>query len=193
MALFPGAWNPPTAAHLAIAEAALGWADEVAWVLPEVFPHKSFDGASLPERLELLRAVAAANPRFSVATTRGGLYFEMADEAAEAYGPSAEIGLVCGRDAAERIAAWNYGRPGVFEAMLERYCLLVAARHGTYLPAPGLSRRIVTLPVEGDWDHVSSTEVRKRIQSGDPLEDLIPFTIVARVRELYGPPPGKIR
>ena len=58
VALFPGAWNPPTVAHLAIARAALTWSDEVVWLLPRAFPHKSFDGAPFEDRLHMLRRIA---------------------------------------------------------------------------------------------------------------------------------------
>ena len=50
--LFPAAWNPPTLAHLALAEAGLAFADEVLLVLPRVFPHKEFEQASFDLRLE---------------------------------------------------------------------------------------------------------------------------------------------
>ena len=47
VALLPAAWNPPTLAHLAIAQAALDFADEVLLVLPRVLPHKRFERVKL--------------------------------------------------------------------------------------------------------------------------------------------------
>ncbi len=34
--------------------------------------------------------------------------------------PATELSFICGRDAAERILHWDYGRPGVVEEMLAR-------------------------------------------------------------------------
>lgn len=185
VALLPGAWNPPTVAHLALARAALNWAHEVILTLPRTMPHKEFEGTGLRDRLRLLGMVAVSERNLSVATAEGGLYVEMADEAARCLGPETEIGLVCGRDAAERIANWDYGRPGVFEDMLHRYPLLVAARQGEYAIAPRHSERIVRLPLPADFSEVSSSEIRRRMAAGEEWESLVPAGIAPIVRKLY--------
>jgi nicotinic acid mononucleotide adenylyltransferase len=175
VALFPGAWNPPTVAHVAIARAALGHADEVVWLLPRAFPHKRFEGASFELRVEMLCRIAAEEGGFSVAVADGGLYFEMAEEAREHFGPAVELALVCGRDAAERIAAWDYGRPGVFNEMLDRCPLLVAGRAGDFLPHARHANRIRRLAV--NLDEVSSTEIRRRISGSGDWRGLVPECI----------------
>ena len=134
--LFPGTWNPPTVAHLDIARTALRQADEVIWVMPAVLPHKSFEGLGFDARCRMLRTLVMDTPGFSAAISGGGLYAEIAEDARQYFGADTEIALALGRDAAERIAGWNYGRPGVFEEFLERYTLLVAARDGDYEPEP---------------------------------------------------------
>jgi nicotinic acid mononucleotide adenylyltransferase len=139
----------------------------------------------LEGRLEMLRRVTEGNPRFSVAVADGGLYVEMADEAREHFGPSAEIGLLCGRDAAERIAAWDYGEPGVFERMIERYPLLVAGRGGEYLPHAAHAERVITLPMQASFDEISSSEVRRRIEQGLEWRSLVPEAIVELVAAGY--------
>ncbi|MDE3199068.1 MAG: hypothetical protein KGN84_22150 [Acidobacteriota bacterium] len=185
VALFPGAWNPPTVAHYAIARAALTWADEVVWVLPRAFPHKGFEGADFNRRLEMLKAIAGAQTGFSAAVSDAGLYIGIADEAREYFGPDAAIGLLCGRDAAERIATWDYGEPGVFDRMLERYLLLVASRGGHYAPASHHAERIVPLDMGTGFDEVSSTEVRDRIRRGEAWEHLAPAAIRDAIRAAY--------
>jgi nicotinic acid mononucleotide adenylyltransferase len=164
----------------------LEWADEVVLIVPRAFPHKGFEGASFEDRIKMLCQVAASERGMSVAASDGGLYLEIAAEAAEALEPGTEIGLVCGRDAAERIATWDYGMPGVFEAMISRYPLLVAGRAGEYVPAPGHLHRIAILPVAGSFDEVSSTEIRRRIAAGELWQDLVPEAIIPKVAELYG-------
>lgn len=177
IAIFPGTWNPPTIAHLGIAQAALQWADEVIWVLPKAFPHKSFEGASFELRTKLLRQLAASDPSFSAAVSETNLHIEMARETAETCGPGAEVGVICGRDAVERIASWDYGRPGVFEEMLAKHPLLVAARMGEYTPPPHLSDRIVSLPLIRSYDDVSSSEIRRRAAIHEPWQHLVPEAI----------------
>jgi nicotinic acid mononucleotide adenylyltransferase len=169
-----------------MARAALGYAEEVVWVLPRAFPHKAFEGASFEERLEMLCRIARAEHGFSVAFSEGGLYFEIADEARECFGDAAEIALLCGKDAAERIAGWDYGRPGVFDQMVERYPLLVAERAGEYLPAGRHAGRVIRVAMGEEFREVSSTELRRRIREGMPWWDLVPVEIGDLVERVYG-------
>lgn len=187
MALFPGAWNPPTIAHAEIARAARAWADELVWVLPRTLPHKQFEGAGFKDRRRMLERLVegCGDAGFSAAISHGGLYAEVADEARAFFGPEPEIALVCGRDAAERIAAWDYGTPGFFDEMLRKYSLLVAARGSEYQPAARHSDRILKLPMDASWHEVSSSELRRRIARREDWEKLAPPQLVETIRHLY--------
>jgi nicotinate-nucleotide adenylyltransferase len=185
LAVLSAAFNPPTRAHLALAAASLDHADETLLVLPRVFPHKSYEGPGFKDRLRLVQDAVAHEPRFSVAASERGLFAEIADELAGAYGASTRVLFVCGRDAAERIVHWDYGEAGAFQKMLDRFELLVAARGGEYSPPPEMRTRIHPLRLAEDYDSISATEVRRRIRAGVPWEHLVPESIVARVRELY--------
>src|SRR2546425_8797180 len=103
LAILPGAFNPPTGAHLAMAESALTVADEVLFVLPRAFPHKEYSGAAFDTRVEWLQAALAGNPRFSLAAADRGLFIDIAREAGADYGQATELFILCGRDPAERI------------------------------------------------------------------------------------------
>ena len=185
VALFPGAYNPPTVAHLAIAEAAFQWANEVVWVLPRAFPHKPFEYTTFEERIEMLGKIVERRPGFSVASAEGGLYAEIADEAREFFGENTEIALACGRDAAHRIATWDYGDPDFFASMLRRYPLLVASRNGEYQAELPHRDRIVLLSMDRGYDDISSTEVRNRIGRGQDWRILVPDAIADHVATLY--------
>ncbi len=185
MAVFPGAWNPPTVAHVEMARAALARVDEVVWVLPRAFPHKGFEGAGFEDRKRMLVRLAERESGFSVAVSEGGLYAEIAEEAREQFGEGTEIVLLAGRDAVERMAAWDYGTPGVFDKLLRRHHLLVAARQGEYEPAGHHSERIIRLRMAADWDDVSSSEVRRRMERGEDWRELVPAAIREMVRNLY--------
>ena len=181
-----GTFNPPTRAHLALARAALPLVDEVVFVLPCVFPHKNYEGAGFRERLRMLAAALAGEPRFSIASTGSGMFLDIARECRAAYGRTTALKFLCGRDAAERIEKWDCTRSDAFPEMLREFELLVFPRQGTYRPPPESRDRILVLPLEGDFDEVSATEVRNRIAKGQAWEHLVPKPIVVLARESYG-------
>ena len=180
LGVLPGSFNPVTVAHLALAEAALSVVDEVVFVLPRQFPHKTYTGASFAAA-----GGAAghwpwrAQPRFSAAASERGLFVEIAEECREAYGADVRLSFLCGRDAAERIANWDYGRPGAFAEMLRQFDLLVAARSGEYCPPEDVLSSFGRLELNGAFDHVSASEVRSRIANGEPWEHLVPAAVRA--------------
>jgi len=186
LGILPGTFNPVTVAHLALANAARQYCDEVLVVLPRVFPHKSYSGASLEERLELLNAALDPEAPFSLAVANAGLFIEIAHECREAYGPGVRLSFLCGRDAAERIAGWNYGRADAFPEMLRQFDLLIANRNGEYVPPSELSVGMERLELPSDLDPVSATEVRQRLAREDTWEHLVPANIRERVRAIYG-------
>jgi nicotinate (nicotinamide) nucleotide adenylyltransferase len=186
LGVFAGSFNPPTRAHLALAEAALGRVDEVLFVVPREFPHKGFHGAALEERVEMLRRMADAEPRFSIGIANHGLFIDIARETRGHYG-NAELLFLCGRDAAERIVNWDYGDQNAFSRMLEEFALLVARRRGEYIPPSEFSHRIEALEVDG-LDEISSTEVRERIRKNEDWRELVPQTIAEIVAKVYASP-----
>lgn len=171
-------------AHVELANAAGFHVDEVLCVVPRVFPHKDYSGATLKQRIELLESAGLAVPH-SIAATEQGLFIDIARECREHYGAGTRLYFVCGRDAAERVLNWDYGRPGVVEEMLREFELLVAPRGGEFHPPATLRSRIHLLQLRGEHDQVSSTEVRERIARCEPWEHLVPETIAERVREIY--------
>ena len=183
LGILAGTFNPPTRAHLVLACAALAVADEVLFVLPRAFPHKTYEGAGFAERLKMLATALEGEPRYSIAATEQGLFIDIARECRVEYGPATELYFLCGRDAAERVIHWDYGHPGAIREQLAEYQLLVARREGEYQPPPELRDRIHPLVVEEDW--VSATEVRDRIRRGEPWEHLVPPAVAPLVRQFY--------
>jgi len=186
LGVLPATFNPPTRAHLALARAALAQADGVLFVLPREFPHKPYEGAIFDERVEMLLAATRAEPRFSVAASRGGLFAEIAEECREAYGEVTRLMFICGRDAAERIVDWDYGEPDAFRRMIARFELLVAPRDGHYQPPAEIQHRVQPLQLSEDIALISATEVRDRLRRGEPWEHLVPPEIVPLARTIYG-------
>ena len=187
--ILPGSFNPLTIAHLELALAASGRVDLIVCVVPEVFPHKTYSGATLEQRVEMLETAGLGLPH-AIASTRQGLFIDMAREFRAHYGAETELAFICGRDAAERILHWDYGRSGVVEEMLGEFQLLVAPRGGDFSPSHFLvpadfRHRIHALALQGGHELVSSTEVRARIARGEAWEHLVPEKIRERVREIY--------
>jgi nicotinate (nicotinamide) nucleotide adenylyltransferase len=186
LGVFPAAFNPPTLAHLALARAALATAGEVLFVLPREFPHKPYEGATFEQRVEMLVAATRSEPRFSIAASHGGLFAEIAQECHESYGEDVRLLFLCGRDAAERIVTWDYGEPGAFERMIERFELFVAPRDGHYEPPPAIRHRVTILQPTEDTNLISASEVRDRLRQNASWEHLVPPEIVPMVRAIYG-------
>lgn len=186
--LLPGAFNPPTVAHLALLRAAAEVLDGVVLVVPRTYPHKSFEGAALEVRLEMLRGLAAEVP-YAVAVADQGLFIDMTREFRRDVLPGAEVHFVCGRDAAERITCWDYGVAGEIERQLREYKLLVASRQGEYEPPAALRYGIAPLAVGTGYDEVSSTMVRELLTKGHDAalwQPLVPESIRDIVRTVYG-------
>ena len=184
LGVLAGGFNPPTLAHLALADASHAYVDHVLYVVPRAFPHKEYFGATLEQRLEMLGSLESAMPQ-SIAITEQGLLIDIARECRTEFGADTRLYFLCGRDAAERVLTWDYGRPGVVEEMLNQFELLVASRSGDFVPPLEFQRRIHALTLPAGHDQISSTEVRERIAHGDAWEHLVPENIVERVREIY--------
>jgi nicotinate-nucleotide adenylyltransferase len=185
LAVFPGAFNPVTVAHMALAQAALESADEVLFVLPRGLPHKQYSGASFAERVEMLSDCLADSASFSLASSEGGLFAEIAEECRRAYGERIRLSFLCGRDAAERVVNWDYGRPDAFAGMVRAFDLLVAARGGAYEPAPNLAEHVRPVEVAPGLEAVSASEIRRRIAQGEPWEHMAPAAIREKVKAVY--------
>ncbi len=172
--VLPSAFNPPTIAHFALADAAQQFAelDQVVFALPGDLPHKSFVGASRGQRIEMLKAAVTRQPGRGVALTDGGLFVEIARELKALHRPGAEIFLICGKDAAQRIAAWDYGAGPTFEDQLEEFTLLVGNREGRYIPDPCWGERVQAMRLPDELDAVSSANLRQRRRRNEDWQSL---------------------
>jgi len=189
IAIFPGSFNPPTNAHVALIQSAAREVDRVFAVLPRAFPHKSYSGPSLDERLSMLDAARAVAP-FETRVTEGGLFIDIAREF-RAHHPAVDIWFVCGRDAAQRIVEWDYGHPAAIVGMLDEFGLLVASRQGEYKAPEHIAARVRRLSVSPDVDGISATQVRTLIERGEPWEHLVPEAVAPLVSRYYAPRPSQ--
>ena len=190
LGIFPGAFNPPTNAHLALADAARTQhrLDQVVFLLPRVFPHKQFVGAPFEDRLALLEVALSGSPNFAMASSEEGLFIEIARLFREACASSVELFLLCGRDAARRIAEWDYGEGPEFASQLEEFQLLVGSRQGVYRPPQEYRGRIHLIDLPTSLDQVSSSALRQAIEEGRAWKQFVPQAVAREIvaRGLYG-------
>ena len=183
--IFPGAFNPVTRAHLALARAAIEQhaLGQVVFLLPENFPHKQYVGAGFEDRIALLQVALADEERFAIASSEKGLFYEIAAEARESYSSGVELFFLCGRDAAERIVNWDYGDGPDFSRQLEDFQLLAASRKGDYEPPPAFRPRIQTVLLSPEWSALSASAVREAVREGQDWEVLVPSAAARVIRE----------
>lgn len=197
-----GAYNPITLAHLAVAEAAMTrfGLDEVLFLLPQVPPHKTIFGASLEQRLEMMRLAVEDAPYAAVGFSTHGLFVDMHEGLLAVYPQPLEVFFLTGRDAAERILAWHYDDAGaVLKRMFDAFQFIVCSRQGPFkLPDDPLlnpyRHRIHSCELPPQADAISATEVRQRCERGLPIDDLVPASVAAYIaaHKLYAssPMPG---
>ena len=180
----PGAFNPPTIAHLQLAREAKNQyeLDQVIFLLPRAFPHKAYDETGFEQRAEMLKAATRDESAFVIASSAGGLFTEIARECRETCGPAVEVFLLCGRDAAERAARWDYGDGPSFRRQLDEFQMLVASRGDAYQAPPEYAGRILAIELLAPFDEVSASNVRKAIQTGAPWQTLVPTQVGDYIR-----------
>ena len=184
-----GAYNPITLAHLAVAEAAMTHfgIDEVLFLLPQVPPHKTIFGASLDQRLEMMRLAVADVPHASVGLSTHGLFVDMYEGLKAVYPQRPQVFFLTGRDAAERILAWHYDdAETALKRMFESFQFIVCSRHGPFsLPDDPLltpyRNRIHSCELPPQADAISATEVRQRCEQGLSINDLVPAPVAAYI------------
>ncbi|MBI3667863.1 MAG: nicotinate-nicotinamide nucleotide adenylyltransferase [Acidobacteria bacterium] len=189
--ILSAAFNPPTHAHLEMARQAVRQysLNEMLFLLPRIFPHKIYAGATFEQRMEMLQAALADEPQFSIGSTDQGLFIDIARAGRPVYGPEAEFFFLCGRDAAERIVHWDYGEGTPFPEQLAEYQMLVSPRGGAYHVPPEFAGRIHPLDLPLELEALSSSAVREASASARAWEHMVPAPVAAIIRRegLYLP------
>lgn len=188
LGLLPSPFNPPTTAHIALANIAQETfsLDQVAYILPDTLPHKRIERPSVPRRLGWLAELAQRRPDRVVVSGTEALIIDIARAFRERVGPRCDLFVIAGRDAAERYATWDYGHRESFSEQIKEFTLLVAAREGRYRVDPEHEGRIHTFEISSNQAPASSSAVRDSIRSGRPWRHMVPPAIQAAVECAYG-------
>jgi nicotinic acid mononucleotide adenylyltransferase len=187
MALLPGSFNPPTAAHLLLAERARreGYGC-VMYVLARRTVDKEQNGLIPEDRLMALRFLAQ-RAGMGVAVTSGGLYADMADAAAMIFAGT-EVTFLVGSDKVSAIfdPAYYSDRESALDALFSRARLIVAPRTDDGEAAREVldraenrpwAHRVSILPLHPAVSDLSSTRVRGLLQSGADPTGLVPSAV----------------
>jgi nicotinate-nucleotide adenylyltransferase len=176
-----GTFNPPHLGHLVCAQEAYRELelDRVMLIPARIPPHKPVEhepGAH--HRLELCRLAVAGDERFDVSGLElgreGPSYTVDTLQELSTQAPQKELFLIVGGDIAAGLPRWR--EP---ERVLELATLAIAKRGGTARSSvdaalealPGGDRaRFFSMPRIG----VSSTMVRRRVRTGQPIRYLVP-------------------
>jgi len=183
-----GTFDPIHNIHLHMARAArdFGRLDKVLFVVASQPPHKRGGVSASPhDRLAMVEAAIAEEPAFEACRLEldrpGPSYTaDTLNQLRERY-PSAEFFLILGQDALADLPNWR--QP---EAILQHCRLLVLRRSLANAPTdPILEGRFDFVPFE--TSDLSSTEVRRRLETGDVVAGLVPDAVanVITARGLY--------
>ncbi len=192
LAVLSGTFNPPTRAHLALAERALEElaVAEVLFVLPEIPPHKRQLEASLEDRATMLVLAIGGHAKFSAAVATDGLFADIYEAVAPHYPAATRVFFLTGRDAAERILLhWPYPDPQkALAKMFGRFEFAVAERHGRFRTpvnsvAAQYGPRIHSLSMPSGYEAVSASLARQRVARGERIDDLVPQEVSSYIAE----------
>ncbi len=198
LGILGGTFNPLHLGHLICAQEAhlrLGL-DRVVVVPAAQSPHKPFDDEDpgAEHRLALCRLAAAADERFGVSSMEverpGPSYTVDTLMKLHSREPDSELYLIVGGDVAAGLSTWR--EP---EQVLSLAELAVATRRGTPRRSiddalRGLSGGERAAFFEMPTIEISSTDIRRRVQSRKPIRYLVPEAVANYIDEhrLYGGP-----
>jgi nicotinamide-nucleotide adenylyltransferase len=191
LAVLPGAFNPPTSAHLELARAAvLAGFEVVAFsIATRTIDKEEAAGLTLEERLEVLGELVARERRLAVIVQNRGLYADQAEAVRGAFPDLADLAFVVGMDKVPQIFDPRYydDLPSALDALFARARLIVAARGRLDRdaleqiradePARRHAERIDWLELDSRWRGVSATQVRERLARGDVPQEWLPAEV----------------
>jgi nicotinic acid mononucleotide adenylyltransferase len=196
LAVLPGAFNPPTRAHLALARSArdLGF-DGVLLSLGSVTVAKPETGLALEDRLALLVRMTEHEPGLGVVVVNRGLYAEQAEAISSAIPGVRDLTFVAGMDKLPQILDPRYyaDLEAALAALFARARLLIAARGGEDRDAferlladrlgSRFRERIDWLALDPRWRDVSATSIRDALARREDVSQWLPAEITEHLRE----------
>ncbi len=209
--LLPGSYNPPTTAHLALAQASLQAIPQANLYLglgTTIINKEQQERATLLDRLILLDQIARRTRQMGILLTNEGLYVGQARAARIAFPQASEVVFVVGFDKIEQIfdARYYQDRDAALQELFALASFLVAPRAdheaadvAALLHQPEnqpFQAGVYLLPFPAEYRAVASSEIRAAFQAhsdtlpASPLARLLPPEALAFAVETdcYSPP-----
>lgn len=191
LCLIPGSFNPPTVAHVALADRALSDGYDAVHLTYSVRTVGKRQTALAPEdRLLLARAAAPQGAGVCVASV--GLLADLAEAAVATFDP-VELALMIGGDKLEQLfeARWYTDRDEALDRLFSVARVLVAPRRddGERIASlirehPRWAPRIEICHLHPSIAEISSTRVRQVLRQGGDPSGLVPEEVASYLREV---------
>jgi nicotinate-nucleotide adenylyltransferase len=186
--IFGGSFDPVHNAHVALAQVALAQLrlDELRWV-PAGRPwQKSRQLADAVHREAMTRLAIDGVARFTLERCelqrRGASYTLDTVRELQAATPDAQWFLIIGQDQYQRLHTWRD-----WKDLLALVTLAVANRPGAAAPANPEVQRVAHRAVALPMMDISSTDIRRRVAMGQPIDALVPAAVARYIdqNQLY--------
>jgi nicotinate-nucleotide adenylyltransferase len=182
--VFGGTFDPVHSAHVEVAEAVRKSLALDRMLLVVANQPWQKDGVrsvtSAEDRYAMVAAAVEDHPDLEasrIEIDRGGPSFSI-DTVRELHRevPGSELFLVVGADVVPTLDTWHEEA-----ALRDEVTLVVVSRPGAdpVLPPPGWR----TVPVPVAPSDLSSTDLRRRLEAGDPVDDLLPTAVIRCIRQ----------
>jgi nicotinate-nucleotide adenylyltransferase len=182
LGIFGGSFDPVHSAHLALAHSALATLglDELIWVPAGQPWQKQRVLAPAADRTAMLALAIESEPRFTLSrieTERIGPSYTLDTvRTLQHQRPGAQWHLVIGQDQYAGFHTWHG-----WQELLGLVTLAVAnrpaSRPGAAPAADPQVQRVPHATVGLPMLEVSSTEIRRRVAAGEPIDDLVPAAV----------------
>lgn len=191
--LFGGTFDPVHAGHLAMGRAARDAMrlDEVIWMVARASPLKGGANAPALDRLEMVKRAIRGEAGFvtsDLEIRRGGVSYTIDTiDALKKIRPGAQVYCIFGSDSLQTFTRWRAAGQIVKDAIP-----IIAPREGCGKEVlNSISKALgadVAAPLLAGWLDIptvtiSSTEIRKRILTGESLGDFVPADVETYIRE----------
>ena len=184
--IYGGSFNPIHNGHIALARQMIdsGLMDEVWFMVSPLNPFKKEQSDLLSDelRLEMTKLALDGEPKmiaqdFEFHLPKPSYTWQTLKALSDVY-PERQFVLIIGGDNWQLFDRWFH-----YEDILNNYSLVVYPREGSNIDVNSLPNNVKLLNAE--LYPISSTQVRKNIKEGKPVDDLIPTAIIPKALEYY--------
>lgn len=188
LCVFQGTFNPIHNAHLKMADYVLknyGF-DKIIFIPAYKPPHKNYDTALTPHRLEMVKLATLSNPKFKVSdieykNERNSYTYLTILELYKKYDIEGKINFIIGTDAFKQIETW-YQTDKLKE--LVHFIVFVREKVSDDKKYDELKKKGYDFTfAEMDFEDISSSNIRNNVQKGKDITDMVTKQVKGYIEE----------